>query len=122
MNKVLAAASLTAVCAASAFAADDPMASFYGNTIVSTGGKAEIHTHYRADHTFDFVGSMMFMHRTFKGTWALDGKGNLCRTYVGDTPPSTPNPQCTPFVPRKLGDTWKSKDNERTFTLKAGIL
>jgi len=47
---------------------------------------------------------MMLMSRTFKGTWALDGKGNICRTYVGDVPPETPNPNCSPVVPRKVGD------------------
>lgn len=121
MNKYLIAASLTALCAAPAFAADDLMASFYGNTIVSTGDSTTIRTHYRADHTFDFVGSMMFMNRTFKGTWALDGKGNICRTYVGNVPPDTPNPHCTPIMARKVGEVWKSKDNTRTLILKAGV-
>ena len=117
----LVAACVTAHCVAPAFAGDDPMASFYGNTIVSSGGSAKIRTHYHADHTFDFTGSMRFMHRTFRGTWALDGKGNLCRTYVGDLPPKTTNPNCTPFVPRRVGDSWRSKDNTYTFTLTPGI-
>src|SRR5260221_10078781 len=117
MNKFLIAVSMVALGTAPAFAADDPMANLYGNTIVSTGGSATIRTHYRADHTFDFTGWMMFMSRTFKGTWALDGKGNLCRTYVGDAPPDTPNPNCVPVVPHKVGDVWKSKDNMRTLTL-----
>jgi len=56
MNRFLVAAFLATVCTAPAFAADDVMANFYGNTIISTGGKATIRTHYRADHTFDFVG------------------------------------------------------------------
>jgi opacity protein-like surface antigen len=121
MRKYLIAACLAAASATPAIAADDPMAGFYGNTIVSTGGSATLRTHYRADHTFDFTGSMMFVSRTFKGTWALDGKGGLCRTYEGKPPPDTPNPNCVPLVPRKVGDVWKSKDNARTFTLKAGI-
>ena len=122
MKSFLIVASIAILCAAPALAADDVMAGFYGNTAVSTGGMAEIHTHYRADHTFDFVGSMMFISRTFKGTWALDGKGNICRTYIGDLPPDTTNPSCAPIVARKVGDTWKSKDGVRTITLKAGIL
>ena len=121
MNKFLIAAILMTVGAAPALAADDVMAGYYGNTIVSTGGAATIRTHYRADHTFDFTGSMMLMSRTFKGTWALDGKGDLCRTYVGDVPPDTPNPNCVPIVARKVGDVWKSKDGTRTLTLKAGV-
>lgn len=121
MNKFLIAGCLTAHCVAPAFAADDPMADFYGNTIVSSGGSAQIRTHYHADHSFDFTGSMMLVHRSFKGTWALDDKGYLCRTYIGSVPPDKPNPDCTPFVPRKLGDSWKSKDSTYTFTLKPGI-
>jgi len=121
MYKLLIAAALAAIHIAPVFAAADEMSNFYGNTIISTGGSTKIRTHYRADHTFDFVGSMMFMSKTFKGTWVLDGQGNLCRTYSGSAPPDTPNPQCTPFVPRKVGDVWKSKDNTRTLTLKAGV-
>ncbi len=122
MSKILMAATLMILGPASAMAADDPMANLYGNTIVSTGGAVTIRTHYRADHTFDFTGSMMLIHRTFKGTWALDDKGTLCRTYIDGAPPETTNPQCTPFVPHKVGDVWRSKDNARTLTLKAGIL
>ena len=77
MSKFLIAACLAAFCTAPAFGADDPTASFNGNTIVSTGGSATIRTHYRADHTFDSVGSMMFMSRTLKDTWALDDNGNI---------------------------------------------
>jgi hypothetical protein len=122
MNKFLIAASLTALGLLPALAADDVMAGFYGNTIVSTGGGAEFHTHYRADHTFDLVGSMMLMRHTFNGTWAADGKGNICRSYIGGAPPGAPNPNCTPIVPRKVGETWTSKDGARTLTLKAGVL
>ena len=123
MRKFLLAASAVALCAAPAFAADDVMANTYGNTVVSTGGMSEVHTHYRADHSFDMVGSMMGMSRTFKGTWALDGKGNLCRTFVGDAPPNTPNPLCTPIAAHKIGETWTLDANgsTRTVTLKAGI-
>jgi len=110
-----------ALAAAPAPIAGDVMANFYGNTIVSTGGKVTLRTHYRADHTFDFSGSVLFMSKTFKGTWVLDGKGGICRTYIGDTPPDTTNPQCIPIAARKIGEVWKSMDNTRTITLKAGI-
>lgn len=123
MRTLLICASVTALCAGPAFAADDVMAAFYGNTIVSTGGMAEIRVHYRADHTFDLTGSMMGMSGTFKGTWALDGKGNVCRTYVGEVPPGTPNPQCRPIVAHKIWDVWTVTANgsTRTLTLKAGV-
>src|SRR6185436_19092158 len=53
MRRVLIAASAIALFAMPTFAADDIMTGFYGNTVVSTGGMFEAHTHYRADHTFD---------------------------------------------------------------------
>jgi hypothetical protein len=121
MNKFFIAACLTAPCLAPAYAMDDPMATFFDNTIVSSGGPVRIHTHYHADHTFDFTASMGLVHRSFNGTWTLDENGNICRTYIGNVPPHQPNPDCTPFAPRKLGDSWKSKDNKYTFTLKPGI-
>lgn len=123
MTRFLIAAAIAALCATPAFAADDVMANTYGNTVVSTGGAAEIHTHYRAGHSFDMAASRMGMSKTFKGTWALDGKGNLCRTFEGEAPPNTANPLCTPIAAHKLGDTWTIDANgsTRTVTLKAGI-
>jgi hypothetical protein len=123
MRCILIAVSIATLCTTPAFAADDVMANTYGNTVISTGGAAEVHTHYRADHSFDMVGSMMGMSQTFKGTWALDGKGNLCRTFVGDTPPNTANPLCLPIAEHKVGDTWTMDANgqTRTITLKPGI-
>ena len=116
-------ASIAALYATPALAGDEIMANTFGNTVVSTGGAAEVHTHYRADHSFDMVGSMMGMSQTFKGTWALDGKGNLCRTFEGDAPPNTANPLCTPIAEHKIGDTWTMTTNgeTRTVTLKPGI-
>ncbi len=70
------------------------------------------------------VGSMMGMSETFKGTWALDGKGYLCRTFVGGTPPNTANPALRADRRRTpLGDTWTMDANgaTRTITLKPGI-
>jgi opacity protein-like surface antigen len=123
MPKFLLAASIAALCVTPALAADDVMANTYGNTVISTGGAAEVHTHYRSDHSFDMVGSMMGMSQTFKGTWALDGKGNLCRTFVGDAPRNTANPLCLPIAEHKVGDTWTMDANgqTRTITLKPGI-
>ncbi|HEY1630446.1 MAG TPA: hypothetical protein VGF56_03985 [Rhizomicrobium sp.] len=108
---------------APAFAADDIMAGYYGNTVVSTGGALEAHTHYRGDHGFDVTASMMGMSKSFKGTWALDGKGNVCRTFVGDMPPGMTNPQCAPIAAHKLGENWTVTTDGKTrdFTLKPGV-
>ncbi len=123
MRKLLGAVSAAALSISPALAADDVMANLYGNTVVSTGGIAEVHTHYRPDHSFDMVASRMGMSRTFKGTWAMDAKGTLCRTFVGDAPPDTPNPLCVPFAPHKVGDSWTIDMNgsSRAVSLKAGI-
>jgi hypothetical protein len=107
-------------------AADDVMANYFGNTIVAPGGvmTPEIHTHYRADHTFDLVGSQMGMSKTFHGTWAIKGD-EVCRTFVGEQPPNAPSPFCTPIVSHKVGETWTStpdkNGNTRTVKLVAGV-
>lgn len=123
MRRISIAAAVLALCAGPALAASDIMAGYYGNTVVSTGSGVEFHTHYRADHSFDLVGSMMGMSHTFKGTWALNGNGQICRTYVDETPPGSPNPSCRPIVARKVGETWTvtSDGDTRTITLKPGV-
>jgi hypothetical protein len=123
MRKILIAASVFALCGGGAFAGDDAtMSGFYGNTAVSTGGMFEAHTHYKADHSFDLTATGMGQTFNGKGTWALDGKGNICRTFE-TAPPGMPNPNCGPIAPHKVGDTWTvtTGGNTRTLTLKAGI-
>ena len=58
-----------------------------------------------------------------KGTWSIDGTGQLCRHYDDPAPPNTPNPLCTPIEAHKVGDSWTMTmgGNSRTITLKAGI-
>jgi hypothetical protein len=121
--RTLIASAAFALCVTPAFAGEDIMAGSYGNTIVSTGGMTEIHTHYRADHSFDMVGSMMGMSRTYQGNWALDGKGNICRTFTGKLPPNVTNPLCTPIAAHKVGDSWTitTDGNTRQVTLVSGI-
>lgn len=121
MRKLFIAAGVSLLLAAPALAADDVMANFYGNTVVSTGAMGESRTHYKADHTFDvtMVGAQGTL--ATKGTWtAADGK--LCRVY--DTPPpGVTNPLCTPAESHNVGDTWTVTigGQVRTGTLKPGI-
>jgi hypothetical protein len=87
---------------------------------------SEVHTHYRADHSFDMTASMTGMPgmtKTFKGTWAIDAKGHLCRTFDGEAPRNIANPLCLPIAAHKIGETWTVEANgqARTATLKAGI-
>ena len=103
-----------------AFAADDVMASFYGNTTISKGSNgSEVHMHYKADHTFDGTGSMMGQSMALTGTWNIDDKGQLCRNYNPALPMGPANPVCTPIAAHKIGDTWSVMD--RTITLVPGI-
>jgi hypothetical protein len=61
---------------------------------------------------------------TLNGTWKIDDKGQLCRTY--DNPPPLlpiPNPFCTQWAPHSVGDAWTIDINgqSRTVSLVKGI-
>lgn len=106
----------------SAFAADDIMASTYGNTVVGKTAMFESHTHYNADHTFTASYSAMMGSMDAKGTWSIDGTGKLCRQFE-TAPPGAPNPLCVPWAAHKLGDNWQTKSANSTadVSLVAGI-
>jgi hypothetical protein len=114
MRAFVLAVSLLAI-STSAAVADDVMASFYGNTIISKGGMADTHSYYNADHTFSMKAPAFNME--WKGTWKVDG-AQLCRTFE-KAPPGVTNPLCTPVVAHKVGDTWTVSG--RTATLVQGI-
>jgi len=122
MRQLLFAVTFAALSAAPALAADDLMAGYYGNTVISTGGVLESHTHYRPDHTFDVTATAMGQPFNGKGSWAIDDKGQLCRTYE-TPPPGMPNPLCIPAETHKVGDSWTASVNGQTrnMSLKAGI-
>jgi hypothetical protein len=117
MRSLFFAAALLATVPA--FAGDDVMAGYYGNTAIATGGIAETHTVYSADHTFDMKVPMY--HMEFKGTWKVDA-ASLCRTYE-TAPPGVANPLCTPIEPHKIGDSWSiTMDGKtRNVTLVKGV-
>jgi hypothetical protein len=100
-------------------AGPDPMVGYYDNTVISTGGMAEVHIQYNLDHTF--VMNVPAFSLRFKGTWALNGS-NICFNY-DVTPPGVTNPDCGPFESHKVGDTWteKADDGQRKLTLVAGM-
>jgi hypothetical protein len=98
-------------------AADDPMATAYGNTIVTVSANGmEAHTQYNADHTFSgIVPSMSYQ---YKGTWSIDDKGQLCRVF--DPPvPGRSNPDCDMPGTHAVGDKWTTADGG-TATLVQG--
>lgn len=98
---------------------DDVMVGYYGNTAITTGGRAETHSVYSPDHTF--VMKVPSFGLEFKGTWAVNG-ATLCRTF-DSPPPGATNPLCTPIAAHKIGDTWTvtSGDQTRTVTLVQGV-
>ena len=122
MRTSIIVASIFVLSVVPAFAADDIMSGYYGNTVVSVGGMLESHTHYRADHTFDVSATAMGQSFNGKGTWAIDDKGQLCRTYE-TPPPGMPNPLCIPAEAHKVGDSWTVSINGQTrnMSMKAGI-
>lgn len=122
MRSFLLGVSALTLLAVPVLAADDLMAGYYGNTVISSGGMFEAHTHYRADHTFDVSASGMGQTFNSKGTWSIDAKGQLCRVY--DTPPpGMTNPVCLPTEAHKVGDNWTVTmgGNTRNLTMKAGV-
>ena len=119
MRISLAAVAALLLSSSAVMAADDVMAGFYGNTVISTGGAVESRTHFKADHTFDAVfGGGMF---NSKGTWEIKD-GSVCRTY-DPAIPNVPNPVCVPAEPHKAGDkcTVTVNGQERQVSLVAGI-
>jgi opacity protein-like surface antigen len=118
--RFLLAASTALALSGAAIAADDIMANYYGNIGKSAMGQS--HTHYRANHTFDSALSNDQGSMETDGTWALNDKGEICRTY--NTPvPGFPNPICNAWAAHKVGDSWQITVNGRTseLTLVAGI-
>ncbi len=110
MRTLLGCIGAVVLVATAANAADDIMASRYGNTIVTTAANGiTSKMHYKADGTFDLTQGT----GTYSGTWKLDGKGMICLTIV----PS--GPTCTPMLEHKVGDTWLA--NGDTVRLVKGI-
>jgi hypothetical protein len=88
-----------------AIAADDPMASRYGNTVVITGpdGKEVGRIYYDADKK---VSRKMADGSEVKGTWALEGT-KLCFAQTAPAPKPEEAKQCSDFPGAKnVGDSW----------------
>ena len=123
MRRILGAAAVVVLGSVPALAAADVMAGFYGNTVVVTGDAFQAHVHYKANHTLDVSGTASGKAFSTKGSWKIDGKGQLCRTY-DKTPPTMTNPFCTPATAHKVGDTWTATmpaGGSRNIALVAGI-
>ena len=110
--------------------ADDPMAGYYGNALLTMNQPLYVmRTWYNSDHTFkQFKAS----HETgnlllsgWEGTWTLQGTAGsyqVCKKYnptptaISLTPPQN---GCVAIAPHKVGDAWKvtlDKDPHRGTT------
>jgi hypothetical protein len=79
-----------------AFANDDPLANYYGNTVAITNAAGTTSVRINQDGSFDETlpdGTVV------AGTWKMDG-GNSC-FYVEGVPP-----HCVPAQAHGVGDTW----------------
>jgi len=114
-------AAVAAALLATPALADDIMAGYYGNTVVSTSQLGESHTHYKPDHTFDVTLTGGMGTFTGKGTWEIKD-GQLCRTY-DQPPPGLPNPFCIAVAAHQPGDSWTVTFGDRSIpaSMKAGI-
>jgi len=105
MKRILAGIACVALSASLAFAADDPMASRYGNTIVAktADGKEAGRTYYNADGT---MSRKTPDGKESKGTWKIEGD-KICITQTDPAPAAGAAPTCLPFPGAKnVGDTW----------------
>ncbi|MFN8949496.1 MAG: hypothetical protein ACK6DM_03065 [Alphaproteobacteria bacterium] len=106
MKRIFAGLAVAAMSVSMAIAADDPMASRYGNTVVITGpdGKEVGRIYYDADKK---VSRKMADGSEVKGTWALEG-GKLCFSQTMPAPKPEEAKQCSDFPGAKnVGDSWE---------------
>lgn len=102
MKGIFAGVAVAAMGVSLAFAANDPMASRYGNTVVITGpdGKEVGRIYYDADKK---TTRRMADGSEASGTWSLEGN-DLCFTQ---TAPAAAPKQCQPFTGAKaVGESW----------------
>ena len=120
--RFILATSVALSLSTAAIAADDIMANYYGNTVIGKSALGQSHTHYLANHTFDAALSNDQGSMQTDGTWALNDKGEICRTYNIPVP-GLPNTLCNAWAAHKVGDSWQVTVNGRTseLSLVAGI-
>lgn len=118
MKRILAGIALAAVSASIAFAAEDPMAARFGNTVTITDAKGGVtKVHYNKDGTLSAV-----QPDGTKGTakWVVKGD-KLCITPDAGSMAGKEN--CNPLAAHKVGDSWEQKAPDGStwkITLTAG--
>src|SRR5882672_1460556 len=91
--------------AAGAFAtpalADDPLANYYGNTLVAKGAHDDWQVWYLPDHTY----TAEFNDHPISGTWSIEGD-KVCLYQITPTPVPDTLPRCYPVQTHKVGESW----------------
>lgn len=113
MRRMVLGLACGALAVGPAMAADttapDPMAGFYGNTLIVTAPDGASRWQYHPDHTYTMVNDKGV---GMTGIWGIVGK-QICEG------PSDQKPQCHLLPgPKQAGDTWKN--GQVTFELKQG--
>ena len=109
MRYAMLAIGLLLGSSSAALAGEEAMTNLFGNTVIATSQAGELRVHYKPDHSFSGRAEGPMGKYDIRGTWKLDDKGNLCRTYSttgNDLPPGLPNPYCAPLAAHNVGDTW----------------
>ena len=123
MKRILAGLAVAAMGVATAYAADDPMATRYGNTLVikAADGKEVVRLYYDQDGK---LSTKTPDGKTTKGTWKMDGD-KICVAQTEPPPPADmTSPQCQPFTgSHKVGESWevtRPDGTKLTATLQQG--
>src|SRR5581483_9085799 len=101
--------------------AADPLAAYYGNTVVITDPKGQMgRTLIDPDHSFV---SYQPDGTPVRGVWETDGT-QICYTVTNPVPPQGQKAPrvCRPLVAHKVGDSWTITQDGKTWTatLRAG--
>ncbi len=119
MRRILAG--VAAVLISGAALAADPLATYYGNTVVITDAKGQMgRSLINPDHSFV---SYQPDGTPVRGIWETDGK-QICYTVTAPPPPQGQQAPrvCRPLVSHRVGDSWTITQNGQnwTATLRAG--
>ncbi len=100
--------------------AGDPLASYYGNTVVLSNpktGDMQAFVNQDGSYSTKFADGKMV-----SGTWAVAGD-QTCYTQTNPAPAADAKPFCAANADHKVGDSWKvaaADGTETTITIKAG--
>lgn len=89
--------------ATAAFAGDEVMAPYIGNTLSAAEPSGALtKVYYEADHTWSSVGPQGEM----KGTWSIRNNNELCVKLTEPEAPPQVQPPCVKVEPHTVGESW----------------